>query len=161
MGMQCKDNLRLILILIQLGVFVTIFIFQIILGTAYNGVNEWFHTIWCLIFAVTMLVGYWVKFLQKWFPWILVTWKLSLAIATAAVFGFRTYFIDVRTLLAWSLMGVSIVFLIVSLVMKHRSKDPHHEHHQYEEPQYVEPDKKSSSFEFQAGVEGTYPNEDN
>ena len=147
--MQCKDNLRLILKLIQLGVFFTIFIFQIILGTSYDGVNEWFRTIWCLIFAVVILTAHWVEALQKWFPYSIVTWKLSLAIAFASVFGFRTYFIDVRTILAWSLMGVSIVFFVIGLISP---EEPNSE--KFEQPQYGQPGQKNGSFEFQNGVEG-------
>ena len=85
-------------------------------------INQWIITGYLMLIAIVIVVTIFVKQIYTVFPFMHRGWKLAILVLLMAAFAFGESTFSLRSILSFALMGIAIIFLVISCIFSDEDK---------------------------------------
>ena len=115
--------LKIGFIILQFFAFGVIFGLQFYYGTSVSFITEWVKAIYCLVLSTIVALSLFIDGIRESIPYLKDEWKLGITVLILSAFGFRSTLTDIRTLISFGLVGMSVCFVIVMCILPESRPD--------------------------------------
>ena len=113
--MQKYEILKTAFKIFQFIIFCVFLLHMILKNRGAHSMNAWIIVGYLVSISIIILVSIFVHRLYTWFPYLQVGYKLAITVMLMSAFAFDESATTLRSILTFILLGVSIIFLIISL----------------------------------------------
>ena len=120
--MSKYEVIKTVFKIIQFVIFFALFLEMILIHRSLHSLNSWIIIGYLVSISAVIAVTSLTTRLYTWFPYLQKGSKLAITVIIMSAFAFDDKIISFRTIIVFVLMGISILFLIISIFFSQEDK---------------------------------------